>query len=94
MATGLAFVGLAWLAWASRRHPVLTTFLWLLFAFDLAFVAWFVVEAWGCGPSSCENDQAAVIIVFMIVVDILLAILFMFAGILGWRGRRRAAHGA
>jgi hypothetical protein len=76
----IAFTALAWLAWATRRYRVLSTFLWIVFALDLVFVAWFLVEAWGCSPGSCENEQAPVIIVFLVVLDILLAIGFVLAG--------------
>jgi hypothetical protein len=79
--TVLTFAALAWLAWATRRYRLLSTFLWIVFVLDLVFVAWFIVEAWGCGPGSCENEQAPVIIVFMVVLDILLAAGFALAGL-------------
>ena len=75
--TAFAFATLALLAWITRRRfPALSTLLWLLLGIDLVFVAWFIVEAWGCRPGACENDQAAVIIVWMVALDVLLVALF------------------
>jgi hypothetical protein len=87
--TVLAFATLAWLAWATRSYRLLSTFLWMVFVLDLVFVAWFLVEAWGCSPGSCENEQAPVILVFMVVLDILLAAGFALAGLAQVVGRAR-----
>lgn len=96
--TALAFAALALFAWISRRRfPALSTLLWLLVAIDLVFVTWFIVEAWGCRREACENDQAAVILVWMVVLDVFLVGLFVaFAAISGVAAvlrRWRAAHG-
>jgi len=99
--TVLAFGTLALLAWvARRRFPALSILLWLLLGIDLVFVAWFVVAAWGCRPGACKNDQAAVIIVWMVALDALLVALFIaFAAIGGVvavrrRWRERGERGA
>ena len=79
--TALSFAAVEWLAWASRHRPLLATFLSLLLLADIAFVTWFLIEAYPCTPQRCENDQAAVIIVFMFAFDLLLAMLFGLAAI-------------
>lgn len=92
--TALAFGSLIWVAWVTRhRFRLLSVLLWLLVGIDLVFGTWFVVEAWGCTPSSCENDQAAVIVVWMVLLDLLLVAIIAVAGIVAWfRPRRPVTH--
>jgi hypothetical protein len=79
--TVAAFVAVAWLTWTARHRPLLATFLSLLLLADIAFVTWFLIEAYPCTPQRCDTDQAAVIIVFMVAFDLLLAMLFGLAAI-------------
>lgn len=74
--TVAAFVVVAWLTWAARQRPLLATFLLLLLLADIAFVTWFLIEAYPCTPQRCDNEQAPFIIVFMLAFDLLLAMVF------------------
>ena len=93
IATALVLVLLAWFAWAVRRFRLLSAYVWLVIGIDLTCMAWFAIEAYPCTPERCEYDQAAVILVYMFLLDILLALVFAIVGVTAWIRRWRAAHG-